>query len=263
MDIQWPLCLFTCLACTALGTSMTAALTAVICDRKITKEFLVAAILAVAGIVISFFHLTHPLNAVNVLGNLSKNIGLEMLLLVLAIVCLGVLSTLVNKARSTVAIKAMAIVTILVSACSAVMLGISYVIPAIPAWNTYLLPVEFLAGAILAGSLVAKLIEFGSLPEKAELSVDVLVYAGGILSLVVGALYALFGSDIAVLDGITAGLLWGGVVLVGSIISLVFLAATKKMGLSGIICALACAEIGLLCFRMAYFLMGSHIPYIL
>lgn len=155
MDIQWPLVLFTLLSGTGGALVAFAGAGALAKDdARLTQTACIAAIaLAIVGGLCSAAHLAHPLRAAAVITHPGAGIFVEACLLGVMVV-LSACMVLASRKGATAALRGLAVPTILAGLALAFFSGLSYMMPARPAWNTLLLPLSYLMTALSAGGAV-------------------------------------------------------------------------------------------------------------
>lgn len=153
MEIQWPLVLFTLLSGTggALAAFAGADAIAKKDSALLRPSCAVAIVLLIVGGICSAAHLAHPLRAIAVISHPAAGIFLEAILLGVLLVLLLALAAAAGKHPSAVT-SAIAAATGIVGVALAFFSGVSYMMPAHPAWDTPLLPLCYLATALVAGS---------------------------------------------------------------------------------------------------------------
>jgi formate-dependent nitrite reductase membrane component NrfD len=168
-------------------------------------------------------------------------------------------------------------------------MSLSYTMSARPVWATPLLPLYYVANALLFGSLVVALI---AATRKVSCKlITALALVGGALTLVIGLGYGLFIPSAAssftsvgyyfdptqptkavsdpqgVLAGFLTGeyalLFWGGVIALGAAFPLIAaLIARGREGtahLASVIFGCVCALAGGLCFRVLFYVLGFSV----
>lgn len=264
MDIQWPLALFTFLACSGAGTLAFASAAVLTGEKNIKVPSIVGAACVFVGMATSFFHLAHPLNVLNAMEHLYTSLGREMMFLLLAGVCAIVLWLFLQ--RNERAAKVLACVEVLLCVVASFQLGLSYVIRSIPAWDTYLVPALYLLSALFAGGALFCVLTNG-FSERAKMLSSSLTIAFAILWVALLVAYALHCSANGVALDAVSILFWGGVAGT-AVLALVCLvlgsrASSGQRALRLFVAAAVLALVSSLLFRVVFFLIGSHIPYCL
>lgn len=152
MEIQWPLVLFTLLSGTG-GTLAAFAGASAIAKKDVElvrPSCAVAIALLIAGGICSAAHLAHPLRAIAVVYHPAGGIFLEAILLGVLLVLLIALAAISGK-RSQSFVSSVGALALLAGIALAYFSGVSYMMPAHPAWNTPLLPLCYLTTALAAG----------------------------------------------------------------------------------------------------------------
>jgi anaerobic dimethyl sulfoxide reductase subunit C (anchor subunit) len=282
------LLVFTLFICLGAGTLGVAGLLAGLGKAKEVQlpAAAVSLVAIAAGGVASFLHLEHWDRIFNGFGHLASGITQE--LIGIAVFAAVAASCLVLARRGTVPRWA-GWCALVVSVALVVVMSLSYTMAARPVWNTPLLPLYYLANALLFGSLAVALI---AAVRKAPCKlITVLALVGGTLTLVVALSYGIFIPSAAsaftsvgnyfdptqptkatadpqgVLAGFLTGeyalLFWGGVVALGAAFPLVAsLFARGKEGtihLASVALGCACALAGGLCFRVVFYVLGFSV----
>lgn len=192
MELQWPLILFTFFNCLAGGIFLMQGL--LMClgrGKKMQMASLVAALvsLAVGGLAV-FMHLQHWERMFNGFGHITSGITIELIFVVLFGVALVVYFLMMRRAEDGAAPKWCGIMAIVVGLALPTATGTSYLMPALPVWDTPLLPIYYVVNTLLLGGL-------GSMVIAAALRVgdasDVCVkmsLVGAALCLVITVVYA-------------------------------------------------------------------------
>ena len=154
MDIQWSLVLFTAL--TGMGGWLFFFICLNVFVRKTDKGAFAgtatALALTVVGGLASVTHLSHPDRMLGALQHPTSGIFTEALLVgLLAIVMIAFL-VMLRRGIDGGALKAVAVVGMALGALMSFMAGQSYLMSAIAAWNTELLPLGYLGTAAASGA---------------------------------------------------------------------------------------------------------------
>lgn len=160
---DWPLIIFTLLVQMSVGTFLFLGilhdLSFVKLDERIFTTIsnsllkLISAILVLA-LIVAFFHLGNPLNAVNALNNLeSSYLSKEILSLIIYIV-LGTIFLLVYKKYNTkrLLIFFLALITTLLGLSTIAFMSSIYMLETVPVWNNLFTPISFYLSVLLLGS---------------------------------------------------------------------------------------------------------------
>jgi len=276
MEIQWPLVFYTLLTGLGVGAFAFVAITEWLgkAERTRMPGAITALVAIVAGGIASVFHLGHIERIFNVLGNLSSGISQEMLLTGLAGLAILVYIVMVRRGSSVGARKTVAIIGLVLAVLLAIRMGASYVLPARPAWNTFLLPLVFVASTAVLG-LFSMYIWAGK-EEKTTvmgvnkatliaLAVQAVVVMGYVIFLAVAPHADPLRSPVRLLAGDMSVTFWLGVVLIGLVIPLWLTArvqTAKKKVLTPFTVAtvgLSCALAGGIAFRAIMYILGSSI----
>ena len=155
MELQWPLILFTFFVCFASGTLLTQGVLTFLGKGKATQlPALIAslALLVIGGISV-FLHLEHWERIFNGFGHITSGITLEFIGCVVFFVVLVVFFLMMRRSEDGMAPKWCGVLAVIVGIAMPVVTGDSYLMAAIPAWNTPLLPLYYAVNAVLMGML--------------------------------------------------------------------------------------------------------------
>ena len=257
MSIQWSLVLFTAL--TGIAGWMFVCIAA---DEygKWTKKTapmatIVAIVVAVIGGVASVTHLAHPENIMNVFGHPTEGIFLEALLM--GLMCLFGIIYLIMVVRGSEGSgrKAMAVLAAIFGVLLSFFAGKSYMMAAIPSWDSFLLPLGYL-GTAIPGGFAAYLLVVGMQKED-NLAIETYgnrLMIAGIVGAILGVLYFLFTAHSQLLIGL--------IVLVCGIVAAVCGAQVKKHPekvMMWAALALVCALVGIICYRVSMWLAYDRV----
>lgn len=193
MDIQWSLVLFTAL--TGLGGM----LFLLIClntllgktDKGEFEGAIVSVVLLAVGGLASVTHLSHPDRMLNALQHPTSGIFTEAVLVGVLAVCAVIFILMIKRDIRGGALKAISVVGIILGILMAFMAGQSYLMAAIPAWNTELLPLGYLGTAAAEGAAAYLLLIGCKKADEAALKFySVILLVAGCLALITSALYA-------------------------------------------------------------------------
>ena len=279
MDIQWPLVFFTLLTGLGVGTFFLVALTEWLGKAEAIR--MPGAITALAAIVlggiISVLHLGRPERALNAFGNMSSGVSQEMLLVGIGGLVVLVYIIIMLVGASAQARKVVGTIGMVLAVIMGIVLGMNYVLPARPAWNTFLLPLVYLASAGVLGlfTVYIWLVVKGKKEEanliginKATwivLAVQAVFVVGYVIFLAVAPYPDPSRSVFKLLAGDIALAFWLGVVVVGLVVPLAltirFQIAKEKARnpLSVAAVGLACVLVGGAVFRAIMYMLGSSI----
>lgn len=197
MELQWPLIFFTLFVAAGAGFYCTAAASALTGKAtEIQRPSLIAgtATLIVGGLC-SVFHLQTPLNYFNQLGNFASGINQEIVALGISIMVAAIaLFVMKNDAQHGMS-KAVAGVLGVASLVLVCVMAHSYLMPAIPTWDTLLLPVYYLANTAVFAALAFGLMEraVGIAESSSKASVAAIVALAALVTISI-AYVAYFGS---------------------------------------------------------------------
>lgn len=201
MEAEWPLILFTfflCLCGGVLGSQ--GLLTLVGKGKKMQKVSLIVALVAlVVGGISVLTHLQHwerIFNAFTALlagnGYGISGITLELWGCVI-IFCVGALYFLfMYRSEEGVAPKWSCVLAIVAGIALPVVTGESYVMEAVPSWNTPLLLLYYLTNTVFMGALASLIIAIRLKDDEAKEFLTKVILIGGIAELVVVVIYAIY-----------------------------------------------------------------------
>jgi len=277
MDIQWPLVFFTLLTGLGAGTFMVVAVGE--WTGKLEKTRMPGAITAfvalLAGGVASIFHLGHLERIFNALGHFGSGITQEMLMVGLTGLAALVYIVMLRTGYSAQVRKIVAGIGLVLGVIMACAVGYSYVLPARPAWNTLLLPLLYLASAVVMGSFVIYLWTVLRKEDAALKTIDRATMIALAVQTVLILTYLLYiasapfqnpnRSVTRLLIGDLAPVFWLGLVLIGLLIPLFLtfrILTAQKPSFSPMLVAvvgLICVVVGAIAFRAPMYLLGSSI----
>jgi len=293
MELQYELMVFTLFMCLAAGIFLVQGVLAFLdTGKKVQVPALIVSVVALGiGGIGSFLHLQHVDRIFNGFGNLTSGITQELIAIVVFVIALIVYFIMIRRSGEGRVARWVSIMAIVVSAILIVVVALSYMMAARPAWNTFLLPVMFLANGFFFGSLcVACLSGFVKDDEGGSFSAK-LSWIAGIVAAVVTAAYTVFLATLSsaftdvghyfdptqptkpmedvssaftsIFTGDLALLFWVGVVLIGLVVAIVLaFLSTKKEGMTLAAFAggaLICALIGGFCFRVIFYSLGFSV----
>ena len=298
MELQWPLIIFTTLLAWSCGVFATQGVLALKGEGKqIQLPALVTSVvlLAVSGVAV-FFHLQHWERIFNGFGHITSGITLEFIGCVVFFVVLVVYFLMMRRAEDGMAPKWCGVLAIIMGVAMPAITGDSYLMEAIPVWDTFLLPVYYVFNAVFFGGLSVLVIAALTKCDDVNDTAIWLAIGGGVATAVALIAYAVFinslggvYSDITyyfdptlpdssmidvqedfvgtVLAGSNAPLFWIGAVIVGVALPVVaaFMAKRALAGgkqqqvlpMAG--AGLACALAGGICWRMILYMVAVSI----
>lgn len=291
MEVQYPLVFFTLFLCLSSGMLLFQGVCAV---RGLgTKKFhtvmlgVELAVLAIGGFS-SFLHLHHWERIFNGFGHLTSGITQELIGIVASVAVLAVLFGVLRKAGE--GDRALPVWCGALAIAVGVIMGFvcahSYYMPARPAWSNFTLYLYYYASELVLGAAGTWLVA-AALREDAAVGelLAKLTCAMGAVSAVAVVVAGFYWTTISFGDvgysfhttdptaalpspaealaspfgGAEAALFWGGAVVVGSLVALAAGALGWKkpqMALPTSVCALACALVGGVCFRVVLYAVG-------
>ena len=296
MNPEWPLILFTFFLCVSGGVLGVQGLLCVLGKgKKMQLPSLVVSLaaLAVGGIAV-FMHLQHWERIFNGFGHITSGITLEFIGCIVFFVVLVLYFLFMRRSEDGMAPKWCGVLAIVAGLGLPALTGDSYLMHALPSWDTPLLIVYYLVNAVFMGGLASLIIAGVVGDDDASGLVTKAALAGGVLQLVVVLAYALIinGSaglysaeiqyyfdptlpDVAMVDragivgsiiaGDQAVLFWLGAIAVGVVVpaALAWLAlrqkaaGTKLAGYAGV--AVACCAVGDIVWRVILYVVAISV----
>jgi anaerobic dimethyl sulfoxide reductase subunit C (anchor subunit) len=282
MAIQWPLVLFTLL--TGLGVGAFSCVAVIewlgIGEVVLMPGTITALVAMAAGGVASVYHLSHPSRAFNIVKHLGTGVGKEMILIGItgaAIFFYALIRSLGLPGLPGRILTAVGLVSGIILAFE---MGATYVLPARPAWRTWLWAFIYAASAAATG-LFALYVWAALFRARLEESFILGINKGALIVLIVqvGVLlaYLMFlastSEDLVkkpawLLKGDGALPFWGGVVFAGTVIPLAmtsWVQADRSTHVSLVVAGagLACVLLGGVAIRALMYRMGDDIDLIL
>lgn len=233
MAIQWPLVFFTLF--TGLGVGAFSCIAVIewlgIGEVVLLPGTITALVAMAAGGLASVFHLSHPFRAYNIIKHLDTGVGKEMLLITITGVAIFLYAVIRVMGLGGLSGKIVAAIGLVAGIILAFEMGATYVLPARPAWRTWLWSFIYAASAAVTGIFaiyVWAALFHGGVDEAFLMGIN----KGALIALIVevGVVLAyLFYLDSApsedpinkpsrLLKGAGARPFWGGVVFAGMVI---------------------------------------------
>ena len=260
MDIQWSLVLFTVL--TGAGGMLFFFIGLNTLLGKTDKGEVAGSIASLALIVVgglcSVTHLSHPTRMLNALQHPTSGIFTEAVLVGLLACVLIVFLIMVKREMRGAGLSVVAVIGMVLGVLLSFMAGQSYLMVAITAWNTELLPLGYLGTALAEGAAAYVVLLAATKVDRAAVSFfGVLLLAAGCISLATTALYGVvsgaFSSEVGALYVIGALLAGGAAPAVAG-----FMVWKKpEQAMTWGVIALVCAFAGALVYRRAMSLLGE------
>lgn len=166
---EWPLVVFTLSVQISVGIILLYDLFLLV-PVRVKKErlplrfqgiLLIAATLALTGVIFSLFHLGSPLNALKTLSNLSHSWLSREILAVLVYTGMVVIITILQF-RLPSSVGRYKFLIDLTAVCGVILVYVMsriYMIPAVPAWNSIFTPLGFFLTTLIAGSAILLLFQ--------------------------------------------------------------------------------------------------------
>ena len=257
MEIQWSLLLFSALA-GAGGSLLAFTGIAELMGKapKAKKQMLaIVLVLVIAGGLFSVLHLEQKANIMAAGANVFSFSAISMELIFVGLVAVMAIIYLVCAARevSGGAVKAVAVISIVVGLLLGYVTGSGYQMGAMPFWNTPLLPLAYLGTDLALGAALYGLIAAAAKDDQGNLPA-VFALVGAACSLVLCLAYGA-GAGFA----IDPALYWAGVIVLGGLANCVAAAlALKKPANAGLFAAaLVFAAIASVCLRAYMWVLGT------
>lgn len=244
MSIQWPLVLFSTLAGCGGALMIFACIAeyAAVGYKSRCRSTIISLILLVCGGVFSIMHLAQPANVMAAAANLGSfsAISMELIFLALTFVLVLVYAILLKKGDASTSHKGIALCCAISGALLALVTGSGYVIPAMPAWNTPLLPLAYLGSACAMGAFLFVLLLASEVADAnivKRFSQYTLIIAIISACLMVGYAFSIGAAPYQdhtgltlgfVLSGAAAPLFWLGIVACGSVLTIVAAAKMRR-----------------------------------
>ncbi len=192
MEIQWPLILFTFFNCLASGIFLVQGILTLAGKGKAMQlASCVSAIvaLAVGGLAV-FFHLENPLRMLNGFGHITSGITIELIFVIIFGIAVVLYFLMMRRSEEGVAPKWCAILAIVVSVALPFATGDSYLMSAIPVWDTMLLPLYYVVATVMLGGLAAMIIAGATKCEDAVKLSSTVALIGSIVCAAITVIYA-------------------------------------------------------------------------
>ncbi len=192
MEIQWPLILFTFFNCLAGGIFLMQGILTLSGKGK-AMQFVscVSAIVALAiGGLSVFFHLQHPLRMLNGFGHITSGITIELIFVIVFAIAVVLYFLMMRRSEEGVAPKWCAVLAIVVSLALPFATGDSYLMSAIPVWDTMLLPLYYVVATVMLGGLAAMIIAGATKADDAVKLSATVAFVGAVVCAVVSVIYA-------------------------------------------------------------------------
>lgn len=252
MAIQWPLVFFTLF--TGLGVGAFSCIAVIewlgIGEVVLLPGTITALVAMAAGGLASVFHLSHPFRAYNIIKHLDTGVGKEMLLITITGVAIFLYAVIRVMGLGGLSGKIVAAIGLVAGILLAFEMGATYVLPARPAWRTWLWSFIYAASAAVTGIFaiyVWAALFHGGVDEAFLMGIN----KGALIALIVevGVVLAyLFYLDSApsedpinkpsrLLKGAGARPFWGGVVFAGMVMPIaltIWVQATQSILISQI-----------------------------
>lgn len=157
MELQWPLILFTLFVTLGAGAMGAVGICSIL--GKHSKTALPGLVVSFASLVIgglcSVAHLQTPQHYFNQLGNIASGINQEVIALGLCVILIIASFVKLRREGEGGAIgKVLGALDVAFAVILVLVMSHSYLMPAIPAWNTLLLPLFYVANAAAFGTFV-------------------------------------------------------------------------------------------------------------
>ncbi|MDR1185354.1 MAG: dimethyl sulfoxide reductase anchor subunit, partial [Coriobacteriales bacterium] len=194
MELQWPLMIFTLFVCLGAGTFGVAGLLAGLGRaREVQMPATVVSLVAIViGGIASFLHLQHWDRIFNGFGHLTSGITQELIGIVIFVVFAVIYLVLARRGKIPAWAGWLALV---ISVALVIVMSLSYAMSARPVWDSPLLWLYYLAGAILSGALIVFIL--ASVKKTEDTLIPKIALAGAALTLVALIAYAIYIPSVA------------------------------------------------------------------
>jgi anaerobic dimethyl sulfoxide reductase subunit C (anchor subunit) len=275
MEIQWTLVLYSLLMGLSIGPFLLLALTDACENREALCK--VAALVGLGCIVLAglfaFAHLRKPLNAIYMFSNFRSPMTQETVAVLITGLIAALLATMLLFGwLPGLSRRMLAWAGLVMSLISVFMIASIYLLPARPAWNTWLLPVTLLFSSLANGLLLAWTLAVLVQKGRGETGREQLVSKLRSWALPVLVVYAVLavvfilitvgkaGGLARLTTGDLALLFWVGLVVIGLIAPAVLVWPAKKDDRVIALTAFVLFAAGGLFIRAMLFPLGLRIP---
>ena len=274
MEIQWMLVLYSLFMGLAIGPFALLALTDACAKRSALCKW--ASLVGLGCVIIAgiaaFAHLQRPLAAINVFSNFRSPITQETVAVLLTGVIAALLAASYLFNWMTGLRKPLAWIGLVVAVVAVILIAGIYLLPARPAWNTWLLPIALLASSLinsllLAWALVVLVPTSPDEEDRKELTAKLRSWVLAVLLVyaIVAVIYFLIaanrqGEIARLLMGDLALWFWLGLVVVGLVAPGLLVWLGKKNVRVSALAAFLLVVVGGLIVRMMLFPLGTRIP---
>ncbi|SDE96685.1 dimethyl sulfoxide reductase anchor subunit family protein [Sporomusa acidovorans] len=287
MSIQWPLVFFTLFVGLGCGTFVgSVILTEWYGKAKQIRTIssLIAIVALGIGGLSSTMHLGHPERMFGALGHPTSGIFMESTMIFLLGLTIIIYLLAVRRNASDATCKLIGTIGVVLAVALAFVNGDAYVMAAIPAWNTWILPLLYVASAAVMGcfsigvllahtanydtATIAETAATTSMIKRAALitiAIQAVVLVAYLVHIAIAPYPDVTRSVSRILVGNLALFFWGGLVLLGLVVPAVLMIKfyTKNaQGISphtSITLGLASVLVAGIVFRILMFSLGSSI----
>lgn len=273
MDIQWTLVLYSLFMGLSIGPFALLALTDA-CGRR-ANLCKWASLVGLGSIIIAgisaFTHLKAPLSAIYIFNNFRSPMSQEtIVVLITGLVAALLAALLFFNWQPGLSRRVLAWIGLVLAVLSVVMIANIYLLPARPAWNTWLLPVTLLASSLVNGLLLAWVL--AALVPGDETDRPALVNKLRSWALAVLVVYAVIvivsflvvasqaGGIARLLTGDLALLFWLGLVVIGLAVPAGLAWLGKKNVMVNALAVFLLVFVGGLIMRAMLFPLGTRLP---
>ena len=293
MELHWPLILFTFFLCVAGGIMFGQGLATVLGKGEKTQvaSLISAFVSLVVGGIAVFMHLQHWERIFNGFGHITSGITLELIACVVFVVALAIYFLMMRRADDQTAPKWCGWIFMVVGVALVAVTGDSYLMAAVPAWDTPLLIVFYICNMLALGGLATIIIALACKSDEQVGLAKKLATVGIIAQLIVLVIYAVYITNtsgtytdlgyyfdptlpdtvmmditatVNILSGDQALMFWVGAIAVGSVLPLImaFIMLKGREGkatLSVAAASLVCVVAGSICWRVILYLVAISI----
>ncbi len=286
MELQWPLILFTVFVAWSaglFGAQSIAVLKGEGLKAQVTSVIASAVLLVIGGIAV-FMHLQHWERIFNGFGHITSGITQELIAIVVLVIIMVIFFIQARKADGKVA-SWVAIAGIVVSLALIFVMAHSYMMPSRPAWDSIAWILAVYGSAFILGPstfvVIVSMVDKDDPLKTATMVAMVGAIVGAIFTVVylfslqgVSSEFATVGYyfdvthptneliDLAAITGVFTGdkaiLTWGGVVIIGCVLPIVFAVMGRMKGNWKVwgAATVVCGLVGAICVRVLFFQMG-------
>ena len=291
MEIHWPLILFTFFLAVASGIMFgQGLLTATGKGKKTQKVALISSFVAlVVGGIAVFLHLQHWERIFNGFGHITSGITMEFIGVIVFVIVLLIYLLVMRRAEDETAPKWAGWMFMIIGVLMMLVVGDSYLMPSLPAWDSPMLLVYYVCNMLALGAVLTLIISVGCHAEEGMPTIKKLLIVGTVLELLAVLIYAIVITangglytdhgfyfdptlpDVAMVDtaavvnlftGESAVLFWILVMVIGCIVPVVLAFIINKAKgnvMTLAVVTLVTIVVGSLAWRVILYIVAIHI----